>query len=240
MKVAIVIPAYNEAPTIGTLLEELETVVAEHKDISWEIIVVDDGSTDTTAQEVKKYLQIKLLQQDNSGKGAAVRTGAAASLADWIVVQDGDLEYSPRDIPQMLETIRQNGATSIVFGSRTLRAGNSRFHLHRHSHQEFMPFLAGVALTITYAVTYGTWISDSLTGYKVYPLDRFLEFSVDTNGFETDHELTCKFIRSGHKIHEIPISYIPRSRSEGKKIRARDGFVAIMTIIRYRRWKRTV
>src|SRR5205807_8313126 len=135
----------------------------------------------------------------------------------------------------MLEAI-QAGAR-CVYGSRTLgqiRAAGWTLTPGRHPSQGLGPWLAGVILSLWTLLLYRIWISDTLTGYKIYPRLVFEWMRVKTSGFETDHEITAKLARAGVRIKEVPVSYRPRSASEGKKIKARDGFVALWTLLRFR------
>jgi dolichol-phosphate mannosyltransferase len=235
LRISIVIPAYNEEAFIGTLLGKVLSVDTAALGFEKEIIVVNDGSRDRTSECVRKFAGVTLIEQENQGKGAAVRRGIAESTGDFVLVQDADLEYDPADYVPMLEALR-SGAEA-VYGSRTL--GQLREHgwtltPGRHPAQSLGPWAAGWFLSSLTFVLYGVWISDTLTGYKVYPRRWLKGLRVETRGFETDHELTAKLVRAGVRIQEVPIGYQPRSVAEGKKIRASDGVRAIWTLFRFR------
>ncbi len=203
-----------------------------------EIIVVDDGSTDGTFAEASRFKEVRTLRMErNGGKGKAVQAGIKAATGDYVLVQDGDLEYDPRDYSDLLKNL--SGATTAVYGSRPLgqlrERGWSAFP-GRHPNQGFGPWVANLVLSLWTFLLYGRWITDTLTAYKVYPTVCLRGMAIKTAGFETDHEITAKLIRTGVRIVEVPIHYEPRSREMGKKIRARDGFIAVWTLLRFR-WR---
>ncbi len=235
--ISIVIPAFNEEAFIGTLLEKIERVPTESLGFEKEILVVDDGSADRTAEIVRRFPRVALLQQPNRGKGAAVRHGISRATGDYVLIQDADLEYDPADYLPMLQALGNDGKTA-VYGSRTLhnlrKLGWRRLCPGRGEGQHFGPWLAGVLLSCVTAALYGRWISDTLTAYKLYPAQILKGFTLKTRGFETDHEITSRLIRAKIKIREVPVSYCPRSVAEGKKIRAADGLIAVATLLRYR------
>jgi glycosyltransferase involved in cell wall biosynthesis len=234
---SIVIPAYNEAAFIGKLLEAIQRVDIAPAGFAKEIIVVDDGSSDRTETIARGYQGVKVFTQTpNQGKGRAVQRGVREATGDYILVQDADLEYDPRDYLALLRALRPG--VDSVYGSRVLgqRRHQSRFPLFpgRHPQQRFGPWLAGALLTLWTALLYGRWITDTLTAYKLYPTSALRKMKVRTAGFETDHEITAKLCRGGYRIVEAPIEYRPRSAEEGKKIKARDGVIAAWTLLRFR------
>jgi glycosyltransferase involved in cell wall biosynthesis len=234
-KVSIVVPAYNEEAFIGTLLDLVLSVDTESLGFSKEIIVVDDGSKDGTSALVRRFSGVRLVQQKNQGKGRAVQRGIQEATGDYILVQDADLEYDPADYVPMLAKLAKLGGA--VYGSRTLgqlRENGWTLTPGRHPRQLFGPWVANLLLTLWTFLLYGKWITDTLTGYKIYPREFFSRVEIVTRGFETDHEITAKLIRLGIRIHEVPISFSPRSEEEGKKIRARDGLIAVWTLLRFR------
>jgi glycosyltransferase involved in cell wall biosynthesis len=236
-KLSIIIPAYNEAKFIGKLLERVQQVPTEQVGFEKEIIVVDDGSKDGTFEVASSYAGVKCFKQvPNQGKGRAVQRGVRESTGDYVLVQDADLEYDPDDYVSMLSKLTADGIS--VYGSRTL--GQRRDNPHgswlwgKHPNQSFGPWLAGILLSLWTLLLYGHWISDTLTAYKLYPAAILKSFVIRTHGFETDHEITAKLIRAGISIVEVPIHYTPRSVDEGKKIKPRDGLIAVLTLLRFR------
>lgn len=235
-KLSIVIPAYNEERFIRTLLEQIHQVPLEHIGFTKEIIVVDDGSTDKTFELASNFPGVHCLRQANQGKGAAVQKGISISTGDYVIVQDADLEYDPQDYMVMLREIKDDKPL-VVYGSRPLgiwRSGTSCGLPGKHRQQAWGPWFANVVLSLWTGLLYGRRITDPLTAYKLYPLQILRRMNVKTHGFETDHELTAKLAKMGIPIKEVPIAYQPRSVEEGKKIRARDGLIAVWTLLKFR------
>jgi glycosyltransferase involved in cell wall biosynthesis len=232
-KLSIVIPAYNEESTLGTLLELILKVNLKAVGFDREIIVVDDGSKDSTAKVAKNCPEATVISQANQGKGKAVQRGVREATGDYILVQDADLEYDPQDYVPLLRQL-DSDARTCAYGSRVLGQVAQGRRWGRHPEQGFGPWLAGTILSLWTFLLYGRWITDTLTAYKVYPTAVLKSLTVRTSGFETDHELTAKLIRKGMRIREVPIRYLPRGKEEGKKIRPKDGFIAIWTLLKYR------
>jgi len=234
-RVSIVIPAYNEAAFIGKLLKIILAVDLRSIGFEREIIVVDDGSKDKTAAEARKFNEVIVYSKANGGKGSATKYGIKRASGDWILIQDADLEYDPNDyIPLLRPTSKAKGPIT-VYGSRVIGRGANRSWLPgKYKGQSILNWGANIFLSIWAFILYGRYITDTLTGYKVYPAKILQNFAIETTGFETDHEITAKLLRSGVKIVEVPASYRPRSVEEGKKIRARDFFIALITFWKFR------
>lgn len=236
-RMSIIIPAYNEEASIGMLLTKIENVSLDRLDFEKEIIVVDDASQDRTLEVASRFKGVRCLRQDvNQGKGRAVQRGIQECTGDYILVQDADLEYEPEDYPFLVAPLQGNPSTA-VYGSRAKGQWlNNKMTLFpgRHPKQSLGSWIAGVVLTLWTMILYRRWITDTLTAYKIYPSETVRGFSIKTNGFETDHEITAKLIRAGIPIVEVPIRYNPRSVEEGKKIKARDGLIAVWTLLRFR------
>jgi glycosyltransferase involved in cell wall biosynthesis len=225
---SIVIPAYNEERFIGTLLERIAAVDLSSLDVTTEIIVVDDYSRDATASIAATAPGVRLIRMErNGGKGRAVRAGIAAATGDLLIIQDADLEYDPADYLPMLRALL-DGRGDVVYGSRYLGRG-------RHANQSLAAYLGGRSLSVVARMFTGASLTDTVTAYKLFRREHIAALPLETNGFELDHEITARLVARGKRIVEVPIGYAPRSREEGKKIGARDWFVAVRTLWKYRR-----
>jgi glycosyltransferase involved in cell wall biosynthesis len=219
----VIIPAYNEEDTILRVIERVREVP-----FSLQIIVIDDCSSDRTAELVQDLPGVELLRhQRNQGKGAALRTGFARATGRIVVVQDADLEYDPTDIPDLVRPILA-GHADVVYGSRLIGGRPQRVHLFWHK-------VGNKTLSLVTNVLYNTTLSDMETGYKAFTLEvlRAIE-PLHESDFRIEPELTAKICRGGFRIYEVPISYYGRSYAEGKKITWRDGFPALYALVKYR------
>src|SRR4030043_797645 len=215
MKLAIIGPVYNEVKTVSQIIEKLERV---DFGIEKEIIIVDDFSTDGTRDILKNYEgKYKIVYHDkNYGKGRALRNGFKQASGNWLVVQDADLEYDPNDLKDLLEKTKEPGVV-VVYGSRRLH--HNYFEARKSGH---IFALGGIFLTWLANLLYGTEITDEPTCYKMFRTDLLPELNLKCERFEFCPELTAKVAKKGIKIHEVPISYYPRHKGEGKKIKLKD------------------
>lgn len=226
--VSLVVPAYDEAATIEEVLRRTDALPFPR-----ETIVVDDGSTDDTARIVDRLAgeleNVRLVRHDrNRGKGAAVRTGIAATTGDIVVIQDADLEYDPADIPKLLDPL-QRGAADAVYGSR-LRGGEpQRAHLFWH-------YAGNRFLSLMTNVLFNTTISDMEVGYKAFRGELIRSITLVSDDFRFEPEVTARLLRhpSGVRLYEVPISYYGRTYAEGKKVTWRDGVLAVGALLRFR------
>ena len=232
MLLSIIVPAYNEENNIKILIKKLIELDFSNLNFDKEIIVINDGSTDKTAEIINSFKDIKKLHQDNFGKGRAVQNGIKLAKGDYIIIQDGDLEYNPGDIITMCKKLNKSINKSI-YGSRYLPL-KYKFLPKFNKNQSILPYLANIIFIIMFMLLYRRVITDPLTGYKLYPMDFFKKFKIHSNGFEADHEITAKLIKSNYLIKEVEVSYKPRTIAEGKKINFFDALKAIKTIIKYR------
>lgn len=235
MKLSIIIPVFNEEKTVETLIKKVEKV--NLKDFEKEIIVVDDGSTDASASVISnikpKFSNLKFIQhKNNSGKGVAVRTGFKKATGDYIVIQDADLEYDPKQIDMLLEPVRK-GQAQIVYGTRLSHLPD--FNGEQRTLQFFLHYLGNKFLSLITSILYLQWITDMETCYKLFPKKAVENMLLKSRSFDFEPEITAKFLKRGYKILEIPISTKPREYSEGKKLNAlEDGPRALWTLIKYR------
>lgn len=220
MKVSILIPVYNEFGTLSQVLERVRRA-STPAGCAKEIIVIDDGSTDGTAQMAGEVTHLRI---SHSGKGSAIRAGIELATGDIVLIQDGDLEYDPHDYARLLEPIVSGGA-DIVYGSRFLRQPVAMALLTR---------VANRILTAAANLLYGAQLTDEATAYKAFRATVLREIHLECRRFEFCPEVTAKARRLGYRIHEVPVSYNARGIAEGKKIRARDGWEALWTLLKYR------
>jgi len=234
-KVSIIIPIYNESKYIKDLIVKIKSIKLSKLNYKKEIIIVNDGSTDQTKNILSKIKGIVVLNQKNLGKGRAVQNGIKKAKGNLILVQDGDLEYDPNDYSKLLKPFTKKKHIS-VFGNRYYlkKKFNKKFLNDMHPSQKFGPYLVNKILQLLFLILYKKNISDLLTGYKVYEKDFFNRNKIQTNGFETDHEISAKLVKQNYSILEVPINYNPRSYQDGKKIKLIDGFKAILTLLKFK------
>jgi len=235
---SIVIPAYNEEQFIGTLLEQLRALDLGRLDTSKEIIVVDDGSRDRTAEIAAGAPGVTLVRMPvNGGKGKAVRAGIARATGDYLIIQDADLEYDPEDYVPMLQAALA-GRGDVVYGSRYLKHSDRgrcyNLLTGRAPGQSWLAYLGGQSLSFVALAFTGRYLSDTVTALKLFPRSLLSGMTLVTTGFELDHEVTAKVLARGHRIVEVPVRYHPRTRAEGKKIGLKDWFRALRTYYRFR------
>ncbi len=227
--VSVIIPIYNEERYIEKLIQEIKKI--KLRNFLLEIICVNDGSTDNTLIKLKKIKKIRIINQKNQGKGKAVQVGIKNAKGKLCLIQDADLEYSPKDYQKLLKPFL-NEKKIAVYGSRFINKNNIfGLNLTNKNKQSFSSFFFNFVLSFIFFFKKKIFISDLLTGYKIYEKNFFKHVKIKTNGFETDHEITLKLLKLNYKIVEIPISFSPRSKKEGKKINFSDAIKAVKLII---------
>jgi len=224
MNLSVVIPVYNEVENIGEILKRVQST-----NLASEIIIVDDGSQDGTRDTLKRLdgeegVRV-ILHERNQGKGAAVITGLRAAQGDILLIQDADLEYDPRDYPVLLQPIEE-GKADVVYGSRFLGAP--------HRVTMFWHLMANRLLTLMTNILYNTILTDMETGYKVFRREVIEKMKIRSKRFDFEPEFTAKVLKRHYRIFEVPISFNPRDYSQGKKIKLKDAFEAVWTLLIYR------
>jgi glycosyltransferase involved in cell wall biosynthesis len=238
---SILIPVFNEERLVAELLGRVAEVVLP-MGMPRELVIVDDGSSDRTREVVSQWIEAhpaveaKLVIHDrNLGKGAAVRTGIDSSKGDVLVIQDADLEYDPNDIVEVIQPILE-GSCHVVYGSRILmekalgRSGICGLITGKHPHSYVMAYLGGVMITKWVNFLTDSHLTDEPTCYKCFTRHALCGVEIRNDDFAWEPEITMKLLKAGYRIREVPISYHPRKREEGKKIHWQDGVKALWTV----------
>ena len=222
MTLSIIIPAYNEEETVGELLKKILDVSLTDLRLEKEIIVVDDGSTDQTAERVSPFVNVRLIRHAwNQGKTAAIRTGLASATGDILLIQDADLEYDPEDYSKLLHPIVTQ-KTEVVYGSRFMGKGTPM-------KMSFSSFIANRLGTLLTNLLYGAHLTDEATCYKVFTRKAISDVTFQSNGFGFCPEVTTELLKKGIAIHEVPIHYTARKR--GKKFRPLDALTILRILL---------
>jgi len=225
MRVSFLVPAYNEAATIVAVLEKVHGLELEKQ-----IVVVDDGSTDGTAELAEEWRNgrddVVVIRQENRGKGAAIRAAIPLADGEIVVIQDADLEYDPDDVPALIEPI-ERGVADVVYGSRLSGGRPQRAYLFWH-------LLGNRFLSLLANVLYNTTLSDMETGYKAFRIEVLRSLDLRQDDFAIEPEITAKVCKRKLRVYELPIAYYGRTYAEGKKITWKDGFKAIRVLLSVR------
>jgi glycosyltransferase involved in cell wall biosynthesis len=224
VKLSILMPVFNEAATLAAAVER---VLGVKYPCDVELVLVDDGSTDVTwslIDELDDPRVVKGRHPLNRGKGAALRTAVGMASGDYVICCDADLEYSPADIPALLEPV-MNSEAEVVYGTRSFGS---------HTAFSFWYVVGNWAVTMAANVLFNAWLSDLETCYKLMPLALYRDLDLREEGFGVEPEITAKLLRRGIRPFEVPIHYRARGRDEGKKLTWRDGVKALWILTRIR------
>jgi glycosyltransferase involved in cell wall biosynthesis len=224
VKLSILMPVYNEEARVTDALKQALDV---EYPCEVELLVVDDGSTDRTREILAGMDDSRMrviLHQRNQGKGAAIMTAATAAEGDYLVILDADLEYSPEDIPRLMQPVLE-GRTTVVYGNRTFGS---------HSSFSYWYVMGNKAVTTAANVLFNCYLGDLETCFKLMPVELYRSLRIRSRGFGMEAEVTGKLLRNRYRPYEVPISYHARSREEGKKITWRDGVEALWILLRER------
>ena len=225
---SIIVPVYNEVRTVLAVIDRLQAIDLP---VAREILVVNDGSTDGTREVLDgagirdSGSGIRIIHAErNAGKGAAIRLGLGASTGTIVAIQDADLELDPQQLSALVTPIVRREA-DVVYGSRFL-AGRPA--------APWITIAANRALTGTTNLLFGSSITDMETCYKIMRADIARSLQLDANRFDIEPQITARLLRGGHRIHELPVKFDPRSRAQGKKIGWRDGVRAVEVLVKER------
>jgi dolichol-phosphate hexosyltransferase len=225
-ELSILMPAFNEEATIERAIQRV--LDADMGTDSYELVIVDDGSTDRTREllDARSWPeQVRIHHAPaNGGKGQAIRLALSEAQGKYSVILDADLEYDPNDLKDLLVPVRDQIAEA-AFGTRAFRA---------HSAYSFWYVVGNWFLSMATNVIFNTWITDVYTCFKLMPTELMRSLSLRENGFTIEAEITARLLRRRARIYEVPITYVARSREEGKKIRPSDGMRGLMTLLRIR------
>jgi glycosyltransferase involved in cell wall biosynthesis len=225
-ELTIIVPVYNERERVGRALETIAGVDLPLD--RFEVLVVDDGSTDGTSQILAEGPwpdHVRLASHPhNRGKGAALRTGVREARGQWTAIMDADLEYDPAEIAKLLVPLKE-GKADVAYGVRGFAA---------HSAFGFWYVMGNKLVTLAANVLYNAWLADIMTCQKVLPTELFRSLALREDGFAIEPEITARVLNSGNRIYEVPITYAARTREEGKKLTVADGLRVLRTLVRCR------
>jgi glycosyltransferase involved in cell wall biosynthesis len=238
-RLSIIVPVYNERATLASLLDRV--LALDLHGLGLEVVIVEGNSTDGTRDIVRGYEGrpgVSVVYEEKPrGKGAAVRAGLDRATGDYLLIQDGDLEYDPADTPRLLEPLL-SGEAEVVFGSRVMNSPQHwQFRKLRGPERlfGFLVNLGGVLFTGLFNLLYGTRLSDGATMFKIFRTADLKVLGLKSDGFDYDWEIAAKLAKKGSRFTELPVYYKARSQAEGKKIRFwRDGWRVLVAILRYR------
>jgi len=227
MKLSVIIPVYNEADSIASIIEKVKSVSLPYS-LKKQIVIIDDGSTDDTPEILGRYKDIPdilIIHRDkNLGKAASVKVGIENSDGDVLLIQDADMEYTPDSYPDLLKPVVED-KVSVVYGSRFMGTIEN---------MSFMCRIANIISNITLRLLYSYHMTDMNTCYKLFKKDAIKDIEIKSRNFGFDAEITAKLIKKGYRIVEVPIKYKARSKKAGKKMTWLKALELYMVLIKYR------
>jgi glycosyltransferase involved in cell wall biosynthesis len=221
---SVIVPVFNERTTVAEVIRRIRAVSLP---VAVEVIVVDDGSSDGTDKVLAALgdSTVRVINHGaNRGKGAAIRTGLESVRGDLVLIQDADLEYDPEDWSKLLDPILR-GKANVVYGSRFTGERKNMMPLH---------WMGNRFLSLVTNILYSSTLSDMETCYKLFDRKVLEGITIESDKFDFEPEITAKVLRRGYRIYEVPISYAGREVEEGKKITWRDGFGALVALVKFR------
>lgn len=226
-QLSILVPVYNEQATVRSAIDRI--LAAKYPVDALELVIVDDGSTDGTAEILRDLAaadpRINVVTHErNAGKGEAVKTAIRGATGTYAAIMDADLEYEPADIGKLLEPVLA-GEAEVVFGSRGFES---------HSSFSFWYVMGNKGVTLVANLLFNCYLGDIMTCHKLMPTAIWRELDLQCTGFDIEPEITGKVLSHGHRIYEVPVRYRARGRAEGKKLTAVDGLRVIRTLVECR------
>ena len=230
---SIIIPCFNEKKSLLRVIAKIKKI----KNIKKQIILVDDGSNDGTTEIIKKKLINKIdkiiFHKKNQGKGSAIKSAKKYVKGNFVIIQDADLEYYPVDYHKLLNKLKKK-KFKIVYGSRVLGRTESLNFLSIKNFPKNFRIIGNYFLTFISNFINNQSLTDVHTCYKMFDKKIFLSLNIQEKGFSFCPEVTTKIAKLSYPIAEVPIKYNGREIKDGKKIRLKDAFIAIYTILKYR------
>lgn len=224
MKLSILTPVYNEAKTLQKVVDRLLSIEFPTE---VEFVLVNDGSVDATRAILDGITDPRVTvfhQPKNQGKGAAIRKAVELATGDYLIICDADEEYRPQEIPMLMEPILE-GEADVIYGTRTFGS---------HTSFSYWYVIGNRGVNLIANVLFNSYVSDVETCFKMMPLNLYRSLNITENGFGMEAEVTAKLLARGYRPYEVPISYKARTRADGKKITARDGFEALWILLKIR------
>lgn len=224
MKLSVLTPVYNEQATLQKVIDRLLSIEFP---VEVEFVMVNDGSVDDTATILDAIDDPRVVvfhQPKNAGKGAAIRKAVDLATGDYMIICDADEEYRPQEIPMLLTPVLE-GDAQVIYGTRTFGS---------HTSYSYWYVIGNKGVNLFTNIMFNAYVSDVETCFKLMPTDLYRSLDIKEKGFGMEAEVTAKLLARGYRPYEVPISYKARTRAEGKKITAKDGFEALWILTKIR------